>query len=303
VTSGAERGCKHNDFTDTLITHVSTPPRSLGERGRAQTRHTATQDAFLTAVQEQWPGLQGKWGIERARGRIKNDSYEVILVRLETGNGDTVSSVVAFCDRHTFSQERWLSGVAWVGYALAHEVARLGGQELTVPSPGYYRHRGGRRQAERRTGATLTLRDLARTNTSAAMRPEQRAEQLLVTYLGPLYGRLEAQGFLDISSRLYRGRVYRLRRDPEKRYERRVRVFENGRYVRDLCIVRDDYWQRCPEGDWYLTVYLRLLSDEAGILSVVGPENVFRCHSDGFVDETLPAVWQPEPRRAALSAS
>jgi hypothetical protein len=58
---------------------------------------------------------------------------------------------------------------------------------------------------------------------------------------------------------MYPHRVYRLRRDPAKHRDRRVRVFERGRYVNDFCIVRV---QNVPEADHLLTVFQRLLSDE-----------------------------------------
>src|SRR5207244_702557 len=87
------------------------------------------------------------------------------------------------------------------------------------------------------------------------LRPEQRAENTLRLFLSePLYQRLERQSFLDVPSVRYadRERVYRLRRDPNRRRERRVRVFERGQYVNDFCIVRN---QDCPADDWWLTVW------------------------------------------------
>jgi hypothetical protein len=120
--------------------------------------------------------------------------------------------------------------------------------------------------------------------------PVQRAENTLRLFLGPQHALLERQGFLDVSSGFYPGRVYRLRRDPLHRYERRVRVFENAVYTRDYCIVRA---QRVPEADQYLTVYFGLIADERRILSVVHRGNIFGPHSDGHERETVPAVWQP----------
>jgi hypothetical protein len=118
----------------------------------------------------------------------------------------------------------------------------------------------------------------------------QRAENTLRLFLGPQHALLERQGFLDVSSGLYPDRVYRIRRDPQRRYERRVRVFEQGAYVRDLCIVRA---QSVPEADHFLTLFFGFVADEQRILSVVQRGNVFGLHSDGHERETVPAVWQP----------
>jgi hypothetical protein len=112
--------------------------------------------------------------------------------------------------------------------------------------------------------------------------PIQRAENTLHLFLGEeLYRQLEHQHFLDVSSVRYAAneRVYRVRRDPAKRRERRVRVFEKNRYINDYCIVRA---QAVPEADHWLTVFLHLLSDEDGALSVVQSYNVFGPHSDDY---------------------
>jgi hypothetical protein len=122
--------------------------------------------------------------------------------------------------------------------------------------------------------------------------PQQRAENTLRLFLGAeLYTQLERQHFLDVSSVLYANnqRVYRIRRDPRKQYERRIRVFEHGCYRNDFCIVRG---QDVPEADHWLTVFLSLISDEANALSVVRSGNVFSPNSDGQECETVPAIWQ-----------
>lgn len=120
--------------------------------------------------------------------------------------------------------------------------------------------------------------------------PTQRAENTLRLFLGAQHALLERQGFLDVSSGLYPGRVYRLRRDPLHRYERRVRVFEQGSYVRDLCIVRA---QSVPEADQFMSVFFGLIADEQRVLTVVQRGNIFGAHSDGHERETVPAVWLP----------
>jgi len=127
----------------------------------------------------------------------------------------------------------------------------------------------------------------------------QRAENTLRLFLGPQHTLLERQGFLDVSSGLYPGRVYRIRRDPQRRYERRVRVFESGRYTADYCIVRA---QSVPEADHFLTLHFGLIADERRILSVVQRGNIFGSHSDGHERETMPAVWMPRRGQVAASA-
>ncbi len=127
--------------------------------------------------------------------------------------------------------------------------------------------------------------------------PVQRAENTLRLFLGEtLYAQLERQHFLDVSSVRYahEQRVYRVRRDPAKRRDRRVRVFRHGEYVNDFCIVRG---QDVPEADHWLGVFLRLISDEEGQLAVVGRYNIFPPHSDdyeGHEEETIPAIWQAQ---------
>ena len=128
--------------------------------------------------------------------------------------------------------------------------------------------------------------------------PVQRAENTLRLFLGDsLYAQLERQHFLDVSSVHYASerRVYRVRRDPAKRRERRVRVFTNCQYVQDLCIVRG---QDVPEADHWLGLFLSLISDEERAISVVQSHNIFPPHSDDYhqrEEETIPAAWQAIP--------
>jgi hypothetical protein len=117
-------------------------------------------------------------------------------------------------------------------------------------------------------------------------------------FFGRDYALLARQHFLDISSRFFQGRVYRLRRDPDRQTERRVRVFEDGRYVRDLCIVRGQS-QSCPEPDWFLGVYLRLVSDERGLLNMLDSGNIWPPYSDDAARESAPALWRAAPGSSA----
>jgi hypothetical protein len=157
----------------------------------------------------------------------------------------------------------------------------------------------------RRTGTgtraqRIGLRDILRVGDQVDLgdgyTPIQRAENTLRLFLGEeLYTRLEHQHFLDVSSVRYahEQRVYRLRRDPAKQRDRRVRIFNFNRYVNDYCIVRA---QDVPEADHWLTVFLRLISDEDALLSVVQSYNIFPPHSDDYYqreEEIVPAIWQP----------
>jgi hypothetical protein len=147
------------------------------------------------------------------------------------------------------------------------------------------------------------LRDILQvgdqTDLGDGLQPTQRAENTLRMFLGEqLYQQLETRHFLDVSSVRYAAqqRVYRVRRDPLKRDDRRVRVFELGSYINDFCIIRA---QEVPEADHWLTVWLGLLSDERATLSVVQRYNVFGQYSDVRLPvvplerETVPAIWQP----------
>jgi hypothetical protein len=293
------RRCQHTDIAVLL----STATRETGASNRVCSSHT-TVDPLLVATQEQWPGLRGIWSIERRTARIQQNPYLFVLVRLEPGNGGEATGVVAFAERHQPSLERLQAGVAgWAGYAIAAEVARRGGYPLAGQPPEHFRvpHRNAPRHgaapSSQAAFPSVGLADILRVGDTAdlgdGLRPAERAERTLRLFLGEtLYAQLETQHFLDVSSVRFaeRQRVYRLRRDPMKVRERRVRVFEYGQYVNDFCIVRG---QDVPEADHFLTVFLQLLSDEQSALSVVRSQNVFRPLSDGREAEFVPAVWHP----------
>jgi len=143
-----------------------------------------------------------------------------------------------------------------------------------------------------RIGLADILRVGDEVNLGDGLRPEQRAENTVAYFLGAdLYAKLNRQGFLDVSSVHYgtEQRVYRIRRDPAHLRERRVRVIERGRYTKDLCLVRG---QDVPEADWWLSIWLGLMSDEMATLGILGSYNIFSTYSDGNERETIPAVWQ-----------
>jgi hypothetical protein len=291
-----DRTCQHTDFAVLLAAGIPAAPGG--------TRQSSTVSPLLSATQAQWPGLRGDWQIEQADTRINTHPYHVVLLRLSLGNGGTATSVVAFASRHCHTEADMIPAVAgWAGYAIAAEVARLGGFPLAGRPPEHFRvdrrPATGRRQRPATQPApavsTIGLTDILRVGdiVQPGRDPNVVAEQTLALFLGEeLYGQLERQGFLDVSSVRFADerRVYRLRRDPARRRERRVRVFQNGVYHHDACIVRD---QTVPEADFWLTNWFMFLSDEQAALAVVQSYNIFPPYSDGSERETIPAVWRP----------
>ena len=256
------------------------------------------QSIIISATRQQWPGLLGEWSIDCHVAEINHKPYLFILLSLHMGNGGTAVGMIAFARRHQPTPQHLQTRVAmWCGYAIASEVARIGGYPLAGQPPDHFRITSGRRTRQNLADTTIGLRNILRIgdveDLGDGLKPVERAEQTLQLFLGEqLYMQLETQGFLDVSSVRYGEdqRVYRLRRDPGKRRERRVRMFEQGQYFNDLCIIRA---QSVPEADHFLTVFLGLLSDEEATLSVVKGHNIFLPNSDGRELETVPAIWQP----------
>jgi len=288
------RTCQHTEMASLLVR--SAAPHGVQE---AQTGRVSQNAPLIVAVQEQWPGLGGVWEIEERESRIGTRAYRFLLVRLFPGNGgEPITGVVAFAETHQPSASHIASRVAgWAGYAIAAEVARRGGFPLAGQPPEHFRvslraasaRPRSPQQAIPRIGLADILRVGDRVDQGDGLRPTERAENTLRLFLGEtLYTRLSQQGFLDVSSVHTPGSVYRLRRDPSHLRERRVRVFERGRYTHDYCIVRG---QDVPEADHFLTVLLGLLSDEERTLAVVRAHNIFGPNSDGPEPERVVAVW------------
>jgi hypothetical protein len=287
---GGTRTCKHTQIAQMLLTTQNTAHPVMRARGAA-----AQANLLIQSTQQQWPGLGGRWSIEQRTAQIDGVPYQFVLLGLVTGNGTTATGTVAFTRRFHPTQESMIAGVAgWAGYAIAAEVARTAGYALAGQPPQHFIVT--RRTGTRRPGLSDILRVGDQIDLGDHYTPAQRAENTLRLFLGTeLYARLERLHFLDVSSALYASeqRVYRVRRDPHKQHERRVRVFARGRYVNDFCIVRG---QDVPEADHWLTVFLQLISNEAEALSVVAEYNVFPPHSDDHYareEETIPAIWQP----------
>ncbi len=292
---GTVRECKHTDLALLLLqTQAQTPAAPARTPLNNSTARTTPEHPLVTATKQQWLGLNGTWTIEERDQRFGGANYHFVLLRLVTGNGITASGVVAFASAFHPTTESMVAGVAgWAGYAIAAEVARQAGYALVGQPPQHFKTE---RRVASRAGAAedLSLSGILRVgdqvNLGDGLSPKQRAENTLRLFLGDLYPQLERQGFLDVPSACYtiEQRVYRLRRDPAKQRERRVRCFERGRYVRDYCIKRA---QDVPEADHWLTVFLGLISDEREVLSVVREYNIFPPNSDGPEQETVPAVW------------
>lgn len=294
-----QRGCKHTEWVATLLAQQAAHDRfSLPQAPRWQRMlarlgggaRTATDDPLVLAAQTQWPGLTGTWQVERRDTEIGDIAAHVVLLRLRTPSGREASGVVAFARRHQPNPQRLARGVAgWCGYAIAAEIARQAGLPLAGRPPEHFRL--PRRSGPGAVGLADILRVGETTDLGDGLHPTERAENTLRLFLGDLYADLMVQGYLDVPSQHFRAeeRVYRMRRDPRRQRDRRLRVFERARYVRDLCIVRA---QVVPEADHFLTVFLRLISDELGLLEVVQKYNIFPPYSDDQTRETVPPSWK-----------
>ena len=295
------RGCKH---TDVAITLLGTSSDTAMPRYR-------TDHPYVGATRTRWAPLrdfvpEDGWGIQEARVTVSNEPYHLVLLAATGTTGTTATAAIAFAACHPATLGSRAAPVGdWGGYTIAASFCRQAGVPLVGEPPLHFAEtlngRSSTRRAAPQSGSStreiLAIGD--QRDLGDGLTPSQRAENTLRLFLGPQHALLERQGFLDVSSGLYPGRVYRLRRDPQRRYERRVRVFEQGVYVRDLCIVRA---QRVPEADQFMSVYFGLIVDERRILSVVQRGNVFGTHSDGHEHETVLAMWQPRARGTPSAA-
>ncbi len=295
------RGCKHTDAAQVLLgsPHGTTMPRYRSDH------------PYVGATRTRWAPLRAfvpedGWGLQEARIIVSGEPYHLVLMEAMGTTGATATAAIAFASCHPATLGSRAAPVGdWGGYTIAASFCRQAGIPLAGEPPlhfaealpGRSRTRRSTSQPGSTTRAILAIGD--QRDLGDGLTPAQRAENTLRLFLGPQHALLERQGFLDVSSGLYPGRVYRLRRDPLHRYERRVRVFENGSYLRDLCIVRA---QSVPEADHILTLYFGMIADERRILSVVQRSNVFGPNSDGHERETVPAVWQPRTRVATAIA-
>jgi hypothetical protein len=291
------RGCKHTDAAQAL----------LGQPGEATMPHYRSDHPYVGATRTRWAPLrdfvpEGGWGVQEARIRVGDAPYHLVLLEATGTTGSVATAAIAFASCHPATLGSRAAPVAgWGGYALAAAFCRQAGLPLVGEPPLHVADAPPERRRAQPTGALSDRAILAigdQRDLGDGLTPAQRAENTLRMFLGPQHALLERQGFLDVSSGLHPGRVSRLRRDPQRRYERRVRVFEQGRYVNDFCIVRA---QSVPEADHMLTLYFGLIADEQRILSVVQRGNIFGTNSDGQERETVPAMWQPRAGQAAAA--
>lgn len=329
------RTCKHAQFVSSLLEHERphqtqevASTTAVGAVPQTDDTHDDTHP-YVLAVAEQFPGFRGHWRVLEHVGHIGHNGYRIVQMHFTSGNGVIIEATLAFAEAHQLTEGGRRGEVAMrAGYCIALELAHRRGIALDVRPPSHYQSTGTTGTTARRRPQTsadgtapLALR-MGRALPSIAMdqllrvagapaagnTPTERAEGTLRLMLGDtVYSQLALSGYLDVSSVQYgdRKRVYRLRRDPARNSDKRVRVFEEVggwmTYVQDLCIVRQS--ASVPEADHFLSKWLGFLSDEQSILEVVRPHNRFPPHSDDFStridEETLPMWHAPV---AALAA-
>lgn len=306
-----ERSCKHTEAVQRILTPppptnpIVTPVRQIIRHffpnitsPHANDEHpklpeTPHTQSLVTAARDQWEGLQGTWTIAERDTLVGHDAYRFVLLRLDSPNGLVGTGLVAFAHAHGLRTARLIPGVAgWAGYNVAAQIAQQAGFEMVGQPPEHFRWKATRRTTVPRIALHDILRVADRTDLGDGLSPVQRAENTLQLFLGDeLYGNLQHQGYLDIPSTLFadRQRVYRLRRDQSRTYPRRIRVFEQGVYINDYCVVPRE---AVPEADHLLTVFLQLMTDEATVLRVVREYNIFAPYSDSRDHETIAPVWR-----------
>ncbi len=308
-----ERSCKHTEATQRLIAPppptnpIITPVRHLirqffpgimsphAHDETPKVPDTPHTQSLVTAARDQWEGLQGTWTIAERDTTVGHDAYRFVLIRLESPNGLVGNGVVAFAHAHGLQTARLIPGVAgWAGYNVAAQIAQQAGFAMVGQPPEHFKWKATRRaNAAPRIALHDILRVADRTDLGDGLSPVQRAENTLQLFLGDdLYYSLQHQGYLDVPSTRFadRQRVYRLRRDKSRAsYPRRIRVFEQGTYVNDYCVVPRE---AVPEADHLLTVFLQLMTDEVTVLRVVRDYNIFPPYSDSRDRETVAPVWR-----------
>lgn len=165
--------------------------------------------------------------------------------------------------------------------------------------------------------------------------PAQRAEDLLRVLLGGSYANVDPKaaqyrGYLDVPSRApqaeldflwqldnhpqtgsrrlgglgvprqCRSLIYRVRVDKDRKYDRRVRVWIDGNYRIDLCIVREGYTNsKVPVADGFISRYMGFLANPITMLKVMGGYNIFGPRSDTYYGDDRYGEEPPAPLRAA----
>ena len=116
-----------------------------------------------------------------------------------------------------------------------------------------------RRRLVRQGSAALASLDPQRgvVNLLAEIEADARAELLLAAYLGPDYELVRRRGYLDIPSRLFPRRLYRVRRG------QRIQILEDGRCSGELCLEAS---LRVPDADEFLMKIIWLTANEEYVL-------------------------------------
>jgi hypothetical protein len=306
-----DRTCKHTDVTAALLTqqlpHGRRPLR--GEPVLA-----ATVVAMQTLLQ---PFGERAVRVEEYEAPIAGAPYRFSFLELGLEAGDA-RAFVATNTRHALSpQDTAMALAAWAGWAVCRELAQRAGFDVGPPPQNFFRLRrsGRRRAADLGDDGTaglgiVDLLEVGQRDLRDGRSKGERAEAMLRTFLGPLYTQLTTPGlgFIDVSSKQQRGRVYRLRLDPRRRDDRRIRVFVDGRYHQntsdrrngyDLCVVRSWEARSIPVQDAFLSNFLELCADEQLLWRRLSSSNILCTYSDFRNErESVPAVWQA-PRLAA----
>jgi hypothetical protein len=301
-----DRTCKHTDVTATLLAQQLLPQRRAV---RGEVVSSSTVVAMQTLLQ---PFGEQAVRVEEYEAPLADAAYRFSFLELGLDAGDA-RAFVATNQRHALSlQDTAMAVAAWAGWAVCREVTQRAGFDVGPPPQNFYRMQRGRRRPAN-DGAGLGIVDLlevGQRDLQDGRTKSERAEAMLRTFLGPLYTQLTAPevGFIDVPSKQQRGRVYRLRLDPRRRDDRRIRVFVDGRYHDttvdrrngfDLCVVRSWEARGIPVQDAFLSNFLELCADEQLLSQRLAPHNILCTYSDFRHErETVPAIWQ-EVRRAA----
>lgn len=245
-SSGIERICKHTEATNRLLHgHTFLHARCPAGDG-VQLRNVIAMQPLLQPIEDATWRLQDVEATVDGLGASGSSStYRMVLLNVTTVDGTAASACVALNNKHHHTVQRTTAAVAaYGGWAIAAEIARVSGFGTVGPPPPRYTFRQG--TPSRRLTASPTsiaaarrigLHDLLQLGTATdlgdGLQPAQRAEHTLQFFLGQQYALLQQHHFLDVPSRHFPGRVYRLRIDPHRQSDRRIRVYEQGIYRHD----------------------------------------------------------------------
>jgi hypothetical protein len=308
------RSCKHTDPFEQLLRRSAAPARASPFAGRlGAAEQVAAANPLLRTINGRWLLHERAAPIIGARrGLLDEEPYHWATLALQAENGEVVSGTVALPLRSMPEPAVQLQQTAaWAGWMIAAAIARRHNLAVGLPPAHFVAPAATGRGRRLPPGIGNLTHAAGQSDLGDGLTPTQRAEMLLQMFLGDHYALLQRQGYLDVSSawpfdalmmlrrtigdgfsQLFRPAtfhlpdrcselVYRVRIDPQRRHDRRVRVFVDGRYLLDLCIVRHGYTgSGVPPADAFLSIFLGLMSDEVHLLRVVGRGNIFAPYSD-----------------------